>query len=225
MNIYGDTGNIKALIWRLNQRDTKAKVIKIGIDEVLPKSTDILVAGGGQDSGQEVIQADLKERAIELQSLADEGVPMLVVCGMYQLFGHYFKTAEGTKIQGLGIFDAVTEAGPTRMIGNIVVQSPFGRLVGFENHSGQTVLAEDQLPLGKVVKGSGNNGSTGKEGAVYKNVFGTYLHGPVLPKNPRLADEIIRRAIERKYGKQNTGLVSIDDRVALRAAELAAKRP
>ena len=225
MNIYGDTGNVKVLIWRLGKRDITAKVAKIGMGQALPSDTDILIAGGGQDSGQEVIKQDLKKRTKDLKAMADDGVSMLTICGTYQLFGHYFKTAEGVKMPGVGIFDAVTDAGDDRMIGNIVIQSPFGRLVGFENHSGQTTLADDQLPLGKVIKGSGNNGSSGKEGAVYKNVFGTYLHGPILPKNPNLADELIRRALERKYGRLDGQLAPIDDGVAKKAAELAAKRP
>lgn len=225
MNIYGDTGNLKALEWRLKQRGIKTRVIRIEAGHKLPADIDILLGGGGQDSGQQVIQADLARRAKSLKAMADDGVAMLMVCGLYQLWGHYFKTAESQRILGVGIFDAVTEAGTERLIGNIVVQSPFGRLVGFENHSGLTVLAKDQLPLAKVIKGHGNNGSTGKEGAAYKNAFGTYLHGPVLPKNPNLADEIIRRALIRKYGRSAEQLSPLDDELALKAAELAARRP
>jgi len=225
MNIYGDTGNIKTLAWRLKARGLGYDLIAVGIGDQLPKQVDIMVAGGGQDSGQELIQTDLMKRSKQLKRLADDGLVILVVCGMYQLLGHYFKTAEGSKIEGVGIFDAVTKAGPSRLIGNIVIQSPFGRLVGFENHSGQTILAGDQLPLGRVIKGSGNDGSSGREGAVYKNAFGTYLHGPILPKNPVLADELIKRALERRYGKDSVLLPPLDDGLAIQAADLAAKRP
>lgn len=225
MNIYGDSGNVKVLVRRLEQRNIKAKVSGVSAGQPMPKNVDIIMGGGGQDSGQQVIEKDLQKKKAEFKKMAEDGVAMLMVCGMYQLFGHYFSTKDDVKIPGIGIIDAVTKAGDRRMIGNLVVQSPFGRLVGFENHSGQTELAGDQLPLGKVIKGSGNNGSDGREGAVYKNVFGTYMHGPILPKNPKLADEIIRRALDRRFGKGAVALQPLDDWIAEKAAELAVKRP
>ena len=225
MNIYGDSGNLKVLVRRLEQRNIKVKVSGVSAGQAMPKDADIIIGGGGQDSGQQVIEKDLKKKKAELKKMAEDGVAMLMVCGMYQLFGHYFSTKDGVKIPGIGIIDATTKASDRRMIGNLVVQSPFGRLVGFENHSGQTELAEDQLPLGKVIKGFGNNGSDGREGAVHKNVFGTYMHGPILPKNPKLADEIIRRALDRKFGKGTLALQPLDDWIAEKAADLAAKRP
>lgn len=225
MNIYGDSGNLKVLVRRLEQRNIKVKVSGVSAGQAMPKDADIIIGGGGQDSGQQVIEKDLKKKKAELKKMAEDGVAMLMVCGMYQLFGHYFSTKDGVKIPGIGIIDATTKASDRRMIGNLVVQSPFGRLVGFENHSGQTELAEDQLPLGKVIKGFGNNGSDGREGAVHKNVFGTYMHGPILPKNPKLADEIIRRALDRKFGKGTVALQPLDDWIAEKAADLAAKRP
>lgn len=223
MNIYGDTGNLMALVWRLQQRGITHRVIRVGINQSIPTTADILIGGGGQDSGQLAVRADIKRKAPELMGMANDGTTMLVICGTYQLFGHYFQPHGGERIDGIGLFDAYTEAGNERLIGNVVVSSPFGKLVGFENHSGRTTLHDGQLPLGKVVRGFGNDGKSSKEGAVVKNVFGSYLHGPLLPKNPEFADELIRRALERKYGKSE--LMPIDDYLAHRAAAIAAKRP
>lgn len=223
MNIYGDTGNVKTLVWRLRRHGFEPKISHVRVGEKLPANVDIVLGGGGQDSGQLVVREDLKRRTNNLRRLSDDGVVMLMVCGLYQLFGHYFEIDQDTVIPGTGIFDMYTKAGNERLIGNIVVQSPFGRLVGFENHSGQTYLNKEQLPLGAVIKGYGNNDTTHKEGAVIKNTFGTYLHGPILPKNPQFADELIRRAVERRYGQVQ--LEHIDDTVAYKAAEIAAKRP
>ena len=149
---------------------------------------------------------------------------MLMICGTYQLLGRGFKTADGQMIPGIGIFKAETVASKVRMIGNLVVDSPYGRLVGFENHSGQTKLDSGQQPLGTVVKGYGNNDHDRHEGAVYNNVFGTYLHGSLLPKNPRLADYLLKKALERKYGGP-IELSPLDDELELKAAAIAAKRP
>lgn len=223
MNIYGDTGNVKALVWRLQQHGYKPKVKRVNLGDKLPNQFDILLAGGGQDSGQNLVCQDLKDKGPELNQHSADGAVMLVVCGTYQLFGHYFAIDEKQKLGGIGIFDMFTQAGDERLIGNIVVQSPFGRLVGFENHSGQTTLDDAQLPLGAVTKGFGNDDSSHKEGAVINNTFGTYLHGPILPKNPKFIDELIRRAAERRYGQVE--LNQIDDTIANKAADIAAKRP
>jgi hypothetical protein len=195
----------------------------VEVGDVWPKSIDIITAGGGQDSGQQVILEDLKKRSSDLRKMADDGVVMLTICGMYQLFGYYFKTADNQTLDGVGIFKAHTEAKDRRLIGNIVTSSPFGRLVGFENHSGQTFLESGQLPLGKVTKGFGNNETDDKEGAVTNNVFGTYLHGPLLPKNPHFADQLLKKAIEHRYGQVK--LKPVDDSIAIKAADIAARRP
>lgn len=223
MNIYGDNGNVLTLVWRLTQRGYQPKVHRIEIGSNLPSNLDILLGGGGQDSGQDKIKDDLIRQNDELKAQAKDGLVILAVCGTYQLLGHYFDTASGDRLPGIGLFDAFTKAESKRLIGNIVVSSPFGRLVGFENHSGQTHLNPGQLPLGRVERGSGNDESSGKEGAVTANAFGTYLHGPLLPKNPHLADELLKRAIERRYGEAK--LTPLDDAWALRAAEVAARRP
>jgi CobQ-like glutamine amidotransferase family enzyme len=148
----------------------------------------------------------------------------LTICGTYQLFGRRFLTHDGIEIPGIGVFAAETIGGDRRMIGNVVVESPWGRLVGFENHSGRTFLDEDQQPVGSVVKGFGNNGETGEEGATVGNAFGTYLHGSLLPKNPRLADELLRRALRRRRGA-DVELEPLDDALENRAAASAARRP
>jgi CobQ-like glutamine amidotransferase family enzyme len=148
---------------------------------------------------------------------------MLTICGMYQLFGRGFTTGPGQEIPGIDVFRASTIGGQVRMIGNIVVDSPFGRLVGFENHSGQTVLEAKQEPLGRVKKGFGNNSKSGREGALSGNAIGTYMHGPLLPKNPRLADHLLLTALERKYNVHQ--LEPLNDELEHKAAKAAAARP
>ena len=121
---------------------------------------------GGQDSGQSLVEQDLLAISDELHRLADDNVPMLMICGLYQLFGRFFKTADGTTIPGIGIFKAETHAGPKRLIGNVVTDTPFGEMVGYENHSGLTLLDDDQPALGRIMKGAGNNGEDKTEGVV-----------------------------------------------------------
>jgi CobQ-like glutamine amidotransferase family enzyme len=148
---------------------------------------------------------------------------MLVICGLYQLFGHRFVTVNGAEIPGIDVFNTTTLGGKTRMIGNIVVETKsFGRLVGFENHSGQTILDKTQKSLGKAIKGHGNNLKSGEEGAVSHAAIGTYMHGPVLPKNPKLADYLLQIALERRYGV--TELEPLDDTFETAAARVAVAR-
>ncbi len=224
MNIYGDLGNIITLRKRLEWRGFQAEVRAVEIGQPFDfAAADIVFGGGGQDSSQLVVGPDLLERGQDLRQLAADGAPMLVVCGLYQLFGGGFTTSDGQEIPGVGVFQATTIAGTVRMIGNIVVDSPYGQLVGFENHSGQTVLSGSQEALGKVRKGFGNMPKGGQEGALTGNVIGTYMHGPLLPKNPRLADHLILEALRRRYGA--TELEPIDDTREMLAAKLAARRP
>lgn len=221
MNIYGDNGNALILRRRLEWRDYKVEFERVGTADKLPKDTDIIIGGGGQDSGQVTIQDDLVKKAPTLKAMADDGVAMLMICGMYQLFGHYFQTIGGEKLKGIGYFDLVTIGGPKRLIGNIKTESPFGPLVGYENHSGLTNLAEGQAALAACKKGQGNNGSDKTEGAIKNNVFGSYMHGPVLSKNPTLADYILRKAVERRHGEKLQGL--LDDKLEQQAAHIAFK--
>jgi CobQ-like glutamine amidotransferase family enzyme len=223
MNIYGDTGNTLMLQKRLEWRGIGVKVTLVGRGEKLPVDADIIVGGGGQDAGQDKIQGDLQEKADHIHRAANDNVVMLMICGMYQLFGRSFTTNEGTIIKGIGVLPLETVGGPTRFIGNTVYQTPFGELVGYENHSGLTTLDDPKLALGTTSQGAGNNGTDKTEGCLLKNVFGSYSHGPILSKNPQLADELIRRALERKYG--STALVALDDALELTAHQLAGQRP
>jgi CobQ-like glutamine amidotransferase family enzyme len=222
MNIYGDRGNVLTLMRRAEWHGFSPEVIYHDPGKPFPTEVDIIVGGGGQDSGQEKVQDDLLRISGSLHALADAGAPMVMVCGLYQLFGNFFKTAEGNVIKGIGIFDAETHGGPTRMIGNIILDTPFGEVIGYENHSGQTFLGPETKPFGKVKKGAGNNGKDGYEGAVYKNVYGTYLHGSLLPKNPIFADELIKQAALRKYGEFTPA--EIDDSLTEQARRVATSR-
>ncbi len=224
MNIYGDNGNLQVLVRRLEWYGYTPQVITYNQGDSLPKKVDIVVGGGGQDSGQEKIHADLLAIGPRLTEWATNGVPMLMVCGLYQLFGHSFKTLDNTLLEGVGIFDAKTYGTTERLIGNIVIQHPdFGEVVGYENHSGQTYLGDNTKPLGEVIKGAGNNMKDRHEGARFKNVIGTYLHGPVLAKNPLFADFFIKTAAIRRYGSFSSDL--IDDSFADLARAIAKDRP
>jgi lipid II isoglutaminyl synthase (glutamine-hydrolysing) len=224
MNIYGDTGNVLVLRRRLQWRGLPAEVVRVGVGDQLPAQADIVLGGGGQDAAQGEIGADFTRRGAQLRAMADDGVVMLAICGTYQMLGHEFRTSEGRTIQGVGILDVVTIGQRARLIGNIAVDTAdAGRLVGYENHSGLTELGAGVRPLGSTVVGRGNNGRDGTEGAVRDNVIGTYLHGPVLAKSPRFADELLRRAYARRSRAPH--LEPLDDELALRAARVAATRP
>lgn len=225
MNIYGDWGNVLVLQRRLQWQGYDVELLTYNPGDKFPEDVDIIVGGGGQDSGQDAIQQDILAIGPTLKTLADSGVPMLVVCGLYQLFGHFFKTRTGHVIKGIGLLDVETHGGDERMIGNIVTTSDtFGEIVGYENHSGATTLGAGTQPFGRVRQGAGNNGTDATEGALYKNVIGTYLHGSLLPKNPAVADWLIKQAVERKYG-EFTPTAVIDDTFATNARRVAATRP
>ncbi len=223
MNIYGDTGNVLVLRKRLGWRGLDATVVPVGVGDPLPTEADILLGGGGQDAAQGDIGADFVSRAATLRAMADDGVVMLAICGTYQMLGHEFLTKDGERIGGVGVLDLTTTGTDTRLIGNNAVDSPWGRLVGFENHSGLTDLGPGVRPLGRTLAGRGNNGRDQTEGAVRDNVFGSYLHGPVLAKSPGFADELLRRALSRR--DLAADLTPLDDSLALAAAEVATRRP
>ena len=224
MNIYGDWGNALVLAQRLRWHGYTPELLEYNVGDEFPAGVDLIVGGGGQDSGQLVIQNDLLSRESALKALADDGTPMLVICGLYQLFGKFFKTRTGSVIPGIGILDVETHGTDQRLIGNVTVSSPeFGTVLGYENHSGQTTLGPGVSPLGTTPKGTGNNTNDGQEGARYRNIVASYLHGSLLPKNPALADFLIRTAVERKYGSFSPG--APDDSYAVLAREHAAKRP
>lgn len=224
MNIYGDWGNTLTLKRRLEWQGYDVELLEHNPGDTFPSDVDLIVGGGGQDSGQARVGKDLIEIGPKLRKLADEGLPMLMVCGLYQQFGKFFRTKDGKTLDGIGLLDIETVGGDERMIGNIVTSSEqFGMVVGYENHSGLTTLGEDVKPLGQVIQGAGNNGKDGSEGARYKNIIGTYLHGSLLPKNPAIADWLIEQAVTRKYGEFNANV--IDDRFAELARDIAASRP
>lgn len=223
MNIYGDNGNLLVLKKRLEWRGMEAVISLVGIGDELPEDADIIVGGGGQDSGQTKIQDDFQSKAGALKKMAEDSVVMLMVCGMYQLFGRAFKTSEGEIIKGIGILPLETIAGNERYIGNTVYKSDYGEIVGYENHSGVTALDNRGTHLASVVKGAGNNGRDKTEGCRVKNVFGTYSHGPVLSKNPAFADGLISLALKRKY--DDGELPELDDETIFKAQSIAKKRP
>lgn len=224
MNIYGDQGNVQVLTRRLEWYGYTPQVISYNVGDTLPAKADIIIGGGGQDSGQEKIHADLLKIGPTLQQWAADGTPMLVVCGLYQLFGHSFRTLNNVVLEGIGILDIETFGTNERLIGNIVTQSEtFGEIIGYENHSGQTFLGENVKPFATVVRGAGNNSKDGHEGALFKNVIGTYLHGSILPKNPAVADFLIKTAVKRKFKVFSHDL--IDDMFADLAREVARNRP
>lgn len=205
MNIYGDTGNIITLKKRAEWRGIKVVVKNFSIENKLKAGdVDIFFFGGGQDQAQEIVSRNLAvgSKGKIIKQEVERGVPLLAICGGYQLLGEYYQPKEGPKLKGIGLFPAYTVAGDTRMIGNIVINTPTTSLVGFENHSGKTYLNKGSEPLGKVIKGFGNNGEDKTEGCVYKNAIGCYIHGSLLPKNPHLADWLLTKALEVKYGKE-----------------------
>lgn len=213
MNTYGDRGNLLCLTRRAEWHGLEPVVHYYHAGEEFPPEADIVLGGGGQDSAQEAIQTDILRVGPVLHRLVSAGVPMLMVCGTYQLFGQRFLTQDGEDIKGIGIFDIETFGGPKRLIGNVAIEtSDFGTLYGFENHSGKTYLRGDQPPFGSVLRGSGNNGEDKQEGARTVNAIGTYCHGPLLPNNPALADGLIRLALERKG--LEIELTPVDDALA-----------
>jgi CobQ-like glutamine amidotransferase family enzyme len=220
MNIYGDRGNIICLMRRCRLRGIDLEVTGLEAGERLdPAVFDLLFMGGAQDREQRLVARDLVEvKGGALREAVEAGVAFLGVCGGYQLAGNFYRGADGEELAGAGVFDLHTvHPGPTarRLIGNLVAEWEGGTLAGFENHGGRTYLGPKAKPLAKVVRGFGNDGASGFEGARYQNAFGCYLHGPVLPKNPALADRLISLALERRYG--DGSLTPIDDTLEERA--------
>ncbi len=232
MNVYGDRGNVIVLRERCAARGIELEVEELGPGDRLDANRyDLYFLGGAQDREQRLVARDLAaQKGPALLEAVEAGAVVLAVCGGYQLLGRFYRTAEGEELPGLGLFDAWTvHPGPAarRFIGNVAVGWEEGTLVGFENHGGRTYLGTGARPLGRVLAGFGNNGEDGGEGAVYRNAFGTYLHGPLLPKNPHFADRLIALALARRYGQ--VPLAPLDDALAWaahrRALRLARRRP
>lgn len=231
MNVYGDRGNIICLQRRSRLRDIDLEVVPLEMgDAVDPAAFDLLFMGGAQDRDQRLVGGDLlATKAAALCEAVEAGVVFLGVCGGYQMAGHFYRGLDGEELQGAGVFDLYTmHPGPKakRLIGNLAAEweeTPGVKrtLAGFENHGGRTYLGPKAQPFAKVLHGFGNDGESGYEGARYKNAFGCYLHGPVLPKNPSLADRLLVLALERKYGDGT--LAPLDDSIEGRAHKAAVR--
>lgn len=218
MSTYGDRGNVIVLQKRCEWRGIEARVTQVTLETPIAnlRSSDLIFMGGAQDRQQKLVGKDfLENKAPVVKEMVEKGIPALFVCAAYQFVGHYYKPFQGEKIPGAGIFDLYTEHPgdqAKRLIGNVAARllDSGKTIVGFENHGGRTHLGPKMKPLAKVIKGFGNNGEDGFEGAIYKNAIGSYFHGPLLPKNPHVADWLIGKALEVKYGKQ-IALVELDD--------------
>ena len=222
LNLYGDRGNVLCMQRRLEWRGMQANIVNVPIGTKLDaKNCDLIF----QDFEQEVLLDDLKgEKTAELKAAIEDGVPVLAICGGYQMLGQYYKTWDGQQCDFTGALDLYTIGSKDRMIGNYMFTCDElnCEIVGFENHSGKTYLGAGVKPMGKVLAGFGNNGEDGTEGARYKNVFGTYSHGSLLPKNPKLADHILRVALKRKYGEAE--LTPLDDSLETAAHDYMKRR-
>lgn len=233
MSTYGDRGNIIVLQKRAKWRDIDTEIISLSVGsspKELTKS-DLIFMGGAQDRQQKIVAEDFRKGKSEmLKDMIEDFVPGLYICGAYQFLGKYYKEANGNIIEGLDILDLYTEnpgINVPRLIGNIVLKSSFlpenTTIVGFENHGGRTYLGKKVKPFGQVLKGYGNNGVDGSEGVIYKNTIGSYLHGPMLPKNPRVADFLLAAALKRKY-QENIHLHKLDDELEIKAHSVIVRR-
>lgn len=231
LNVYGDRGNILTFQQRCAWRGIALRVVGLGLNErVETTAYDLFFIGGGQDKEQDEVARDLREvKGDDIRGAVEADVPVLAVCGGYQLLAKFYRPAEGPELAGLGIFDAWTIHKGKRVprcVGDVALSWGESTLVGFENHGGRTYLGEGALPLGRVLAGYGNNSEDGAEGCVYRNAFGTYLHGSLLPKNPHLADAVLALALRRRYGEDGAreALVPLDDALEWQAHEAMLRR-
>lgn len=203
LNLYGDRGNIQCMMKRCQWRGIGAETVEYSLeDEIDFSKIDIVLLGGGSDREQMIVCRKLQKIQKKFKEYVEDYGVVIAVCGGYQLLGNYYQTEQG-KMEGLHLVDLYTEQKPGRLIDNIILKSDLFEMpvVGFENHGGRTNIGKNK-PFGKVLYGSGNDGESGYEGVIYKNVIGTYLHGPLLPKNPQVCDYLISKALERKYGEK-----------------------
>ena len=230
LNIYADRGNIAVLRQRAARRDHELAVEEISLGEPLDAGRhDLLYVGGGQDREQAMVAPDLAGRAGVIRAAVEQGVALLAVCGGYQLLGRGYRGRDGSWMPGVGLFPHETVAGPTRMIGDVLLECELtpGRrhtLAGFENHAGRTLLDPGAEPLGRVVAGFGNDGTSGFEGCRVDRAIGTYLHGPLLPRNPWLADLLLSWALAHASGSEPEPLEPLDDHFETLAHDVAAGR-
>ena len=228
LNLYGDRGNIICMEKRMQWRGIETEVTGISVGDALDyEAYDLFFIGGGQDFEQGVLLKDLAAgKAQQIRAAVEDEKVFLAICGGYQMLGAYYKTWDGQQCDFIGALDLYTVGHKERMIGNYMFQlddSDEGlTVVGFENHSGKTFLGSKVRPMGKVLSGNGNNGQDGTEGARYKNVFASYSHGSLLPKNPKLADLILKTALLRKY--PNLTLEALDDTFEINAHQYMEQR-
>jgi CobQ-like glutamine amidotransferase family enzyme len=230
LNIYADRGNIAVFERRAAARGHELRIDPIVVDTTLePGAHDLLYVGGGQDREQAMIADDLAGRRDAVRAAVAGGAALLAVCGGYQLLGRGYRGRDGSWMEGVGLFPHETVAGDTRMIGDVLLESTLpealGRTIaGFENHAGRTVLDPGAAPLGRVVSGYGNDGSSGFEGCRVDRAVGTYLHGPLLPRNPWLADLLLSWAVAHATGAEPESLAPLDDELENAAHDVAAAR-
>jgi len=221
LSIYADRGNVRVLQQRCAWRGIEHRVEPLALgDDLDPRRADVILLGGGQDRDQVLVADELIRQAPRLREALAEGACLLAVCGGYQLLGHRHHGHQGDDIPGTGLVDLETVAGSSRLIGNVLVECGDGRtMVGFENHAGRTWLGDGVAPLGRVIAGAGNNGEDRTEGCRAERILGTYVHGPLLPKNPWIADELLQHALDRRGGGR---LEPLDDGLEAQTAEGAA---
>lgn len=229
MSVYGDRGNVLALVRRAEWRGIPVQVHELSLgDEFDPSEVDLVFFGGGQDREQAVVSPDfLRQKGAAVCEAVEDGAALLSVCGGYQLLGKSYTTVDGQELPGAGLFDVRSVPGPRRHIGNVLISTQLDgvsrTLVGFENHSGRTYLGSGATPLGRTIVGAGNNGEDGTEGCVVRGAIGCYLHGSLLPKNPWLADRLLAQALRHRTG-QEAPLAPLDDRLEEEAHETVASR-
>jgi lipid II isoglutaminyl synthase (glutamine-hydrolysing) len=227
LNIYADRGNIAVLARRAQWRGHELDVAPVSIgDDLRPGAHDLLYIGGGQDREQALVAVDLAAKAESVRAAAAGGTAVLAVCGGYQLLGRFYRDRDGAELPGVGLFPLETIAGETRMIGDVLLDCAWaGRtLAGFENHAGRTALDGGAEPLGRVVSGFGNDGRSGFEGCRVGRAVGTYLHGPLLPRNPWFADWVLGEALAHATGGDAAQLQPLADELELEAHAVAADR-
>jgi CobQ-like glutamine amidotransferase family enzyme len=229
LSVAGDRGNLMAIQRRCQWRGLQTEVTEVSLGQTPDFSAfDIILFHGGQDVEMNVVARDLADKASGLRDAVESDVVVLAICAGYQLLGQYYQPTKGPRLEGVGAIDIRTEGEPVRFMNHIAILCDFApggakTLVGFENHSGRTYLGSSAQPLGRVLAGAGNNGKDGCEGARYRQVYASYLHGPVLPKNPWFADHLILQGLRHRYGDNVAPLAPLADGVENRAHEAALK--
>ena len=226
LNIYADRGNIAVLARRAAWRGHDLEVTAIGMnDAIVPGAHDLYYVGGGQDREQLLVADNLARKAAPLvEAVVDGGAALLAVCGGYQLLGRGYTGFHGEDMPGVGLLPLETVAGSRRMIGDVLLETELGPIAGFENHAGRTHLDPGAEPLGRVVSGFGNDGESGYEGCRLRRAIGTYLHGPLLPRNPRLADWLLEQALAHRTGGEPPAFEPLGDELETRAQAVSAER-